>query len=234
MTNKAVSEMLNKVKGGLIVSCQALPDEPLYSSFIMSRLAKAAYQGGAVGIRANTPQDIQAIKEVVNLPVVGIIKRDYPDSNVYITPTKKEIMELCSSNTDMIAMDATFAQRPNGDSLESVMTYMKSHYPEVQTMADIATLEQAIAAENLGFDCVSTTLRGYTEETQGLRNDDNDFEFVRQLVETLSIPVIAEGNIDTPEKAACCLKYGCHAVVVGGAITRPKQITERFIQAMEL
>ncbi|MEI8671099.1 N-acetylmannosamine-6-phosphate 2-epimerase [Vibrio sp. SA48] len=224
--------MLNKVKGGLIVSCQALPDEPLYSSFIMSRLAKAAFEGGALGIRANTPQDVKAIKQVVDLPVVGIIKRDYQDSNVYITPTKNEVVELCGSSPEMIAMDATFEKRPNGESLASIMTYMKSHCPEVQTMADIATLEQAIEAEKLGFDCVSTTLRGYTEETQGLRNDDNDFEFVRQLVETLSIPVIAEGNIDTPEKAACCLNLGCHAVVVGGAITRPKQITEKFIQAM--
>lgn len=224
--------MLNKVKGGLIVSCQALPDEPLYSSFIMSRLAKAAFEGGALGIRANTPQDVKAIKQVVDLPVVGIIKRDYQDSNVYITPTKNEVVELRNSDPEMIAMDATFEKRPNGESLASIITYMKSHYPEIQTMADIATLEQAIEAEKLGFDCVSTTLRGYTAETLGLRNDDNDFEFVRQLVETLSIPVIAEGNIDTPEKAAKCLKYGCHAVVVGSAITRPKQITNAFVKAM--
>ncbi|MDE1332524.1 N-acetylmannosamine-6-phosphate 2-epimerase [Vibrio aestuarianus] len=107
--------MLSKVKGGLIVSCQALPDEPLHSSFIMSRLALAASQGGAVGIRANTPEDIEAIKETVDLPIVGIVKRDYQDSNVYITPTKKEILELLSSNPDMIAMDATFEKRPNGE-----------------------------------------------------------------------------------------------------------------------
>ncbi|MDE1219819.1 N-acetylmannosamine-6-phosphate 2-epimerase [Vibrio aestuarianus] len=224
--------MLSKVKGGLIVSCQALPDEPLHSSFIMSRLALAASQGGAVGIRANTPEDIEAIKETVDLPIVGIVKRDYQDSNVYITPTKKEIMELLNSNPDMIAMDATFEKRPNGESLASIMEYMKTYHPNVQTMADIATREQAIEAEKLGFDCVSTTLRGYTQETQGLRNDDNNFEFVRQLVELLSIPVIAEGNIDTPEKAAKCLQYGCHAVVVGGAITRPKQITDKFVKAM--
>ncbi|WP_337160753.1 N-acetylmannosamine-6-phosphate 2-epimerase [Vibrio alginolyticus] len=224
--------MLDKVKGGLIVSCQALPDEPLHSSFIMSRLAMAAKQGGSVGIRANTPEDINAIKQVVDLPIVGIIKKNYQNSKVFITPTKIEILELCDSSVDMIAMDATFEERPNGESLSSIMTYIKSHYPEIQTMADIATLEQAIEAEKLGFDCVSTTLRGYTEETLGMRNDDNDFEFVRQLVETLSIPVIAEGNIDTPEKAACCLKSGCHAVVVGGAITRPKQITDKFVKAM--
>ncbi|WP_029853842.1 N-acetylmannosamine-6-phosphate 2-epimerase [Vibrio parahaemolyticus] len=227
-----MNSMLNKVKGGLIVSCQALTDEPLHSEFIMSRLALAAKQGGAVGIRANTQKDIKAIKEVVDLPVVGIIKRDYDDSRVYITPTISDVMELLSAHPEMIALDATFEERPNGETLSSIVSYIKTHYPDTEIMADIATLEQAIEAEKLGFDCVSTTLRGYTEDTQGMRNDDHNFKFVRLLIQTLAIPVIAEGNIDTPEKAAACLDYGCHAVVVGGAITRPKQITEKFVKAM--
>jgi len=227
------NNMLEKVKHGLIASCQALEDEPLHSSFIMSKIALAASLGGAVGIRANSKEDILAIKKEVDLPVVGIVKRDYPDSEVFITATKKEIMELLESGCEMIAMDATLRKRPNGETLSDLVSFVKSEHPHVQLMADISTLEDAIEAEKLGFDCVSTTLYGYTEETKEHKLYDNDFSFIKDVLEKVKIPVIAEGNVITPEMAKTVISLGSYAVVVGGAISRPKQITERFVDAIK-
>ncbi|PAD35485.1 MULTISPECIES: N-acetylmannosamine-6-phosphate 2-epimerase [Terribacillus] len=221
--------MLNEVKHNLIVSCQALPEEPLHSSFIMSKMALAAKQGGAKGIRANSKEDIIEIKKEVSLPVVGIIKRDYKDSSVYITPTYQEIDELLESGCEMIAMDATERRRPEGIELGELVRYVREKDSSVQLMADIATLEDAIQADQLGFDCVSTTLYGYTEETKNNKLYDNDFEFLKRVLDNVSIPVIAEGNVITPEMAKRCLQLGAYSVVVGGAITRPQQITERFV-----
>lgn len=225
--------MLEKIKNGLVVSCQALENEPLHSSYIMSKMALAAAQGGAVGIRANSKEDIIAIKQEVSLPVVGIVKRDYPDSEVFITATKKEIDELAESGCEMIAMDATMRPRPNGEKLAELVAYTKENYPHVKLMADISTLEEALQAEQLGFDCVSTTLYGYTKETAGHKLYDNDFEFVKTVVSQVKIPVIAEGNILTPEMARRVLEIGVYAVVVGGAITRPQLITERFVNEIK-
>src|SRR5690606_3015198 len=227
------NNMLEKVKHGLIASCQALEDEPLHSSFIMSKIALAASLGGAVGIRANSKEDILAIKKEVDLPVVRIVKRDYPDSEVFITATKKEIMELLESGCEMIAMDATLRKRPNGETLSDLVSFVKSEHPHVQLMADISTLEDAIEAEKLGFDCVSTTLYGYTEETKEHKLYDNDFSFIKDVLEKVKIPVIAEGNVITPEMAKTVISLGSYAVVVGGAISRPKQITERFVDAIK-
>ncbi|MFJ6413708.1 N-acetylmannosamine-6-phosphate 2-epimerase [Terribacillus saccharophilus] len=221
--------MLNEVKHNLIVSCQALPEEPLHSSYIMSKMALAAKQGGAKGIRANSKEDIIEIKKEVSLPVVGIIKRDYKDSSVYITPTYQEIDELLESGCEMIAMDATIRRRPEGIELGELVRYVREKDSTVQLMADIATLEDAIQADQLGFDCVSTTLYGYTEETKNKKLYDNDFEFLKRVLDNVSIPVIAEGNVITPEMAKRCLQLGAYSVVVGGAITRPQQITERFV-----
>ncbi|MFG3612626.1 N-acetylmannosamine-6-phosphate 2-epimerase [Rummeliibacillus stabekisii] len=222
--------MIQQVKDGLIVSCQALPNEPLHSSFIMSKMALAAWQGGAKGIRANSKEDILAIKEEVDLPIVGIVKRDYRDSDIYITATTKEIDELLESQCDMIAMDATNRKRPGDIHLSELVAYVKEKAPECQLMADIATLEEAIEAERLGFTCISTTLHGYTEKTKGKKLYDNDFEFLKNVLSQIKIPVIAEGNILTPEMYQRCMEIGAHACVVGGAITRPKEITQRFVE----
>lgn len=139
---------------GLIVSCQALPDEPLHSSFIMSKMALAAYEGGAVGIRANTKEDILAIKETVDLPVIGIVKRDYNHSDVFITATSKEVDELIESQCEVIALDATLQQRPK-ETLDELVSYIRTHAPNVEIMADIATVEEAKNAARLGFDILA-------------------------------------------------------------------------------
>lgn len=219
---------IEKVKDNIIVSCQALENEPLHSSYIMSKMALAAYQAGAAGIRANSKDDIVAIQNEVPLPIIGIVKKDYSDSDVYITPTLKDVRSLCVLKVEVIAMDATFNTRPNNESLEEIVRKVKEEFPNILLMADIATLEEAKNAERIGFDIVGTTLHGYTTETKDMNIADNDFEFLKDVLKIIKIPVIAEGKIDTPEKAKRVLELGAHSVVVGGAITRPQEIAKKF------
>lgn len=224
--------LLNTLKGQLIVSCQALENEPLHSPFIMSKMALAAQQAGAAGIRANSVADIEAIQQQVSLPVIGIIKRDYPGSEVFITATLREIDELMTVSPEIIALDATSRPRPGGISLAELVMQIRERYPAVLLMADISTVAEAQQAQALGFDCVGTTLYGYTQETAGHRLPENDCQFLRDVAASVTVPVIAEGNVETPELAARCLALGAHCVVVGGAITRPQQIAGRFIAAI--
>lgn len=221
------------IEGKLIVSCQALPDEPLHSPVIMGRMALAAKEGGASGIRANTREDILEIKRVVDLPIIGIVKKNYEDSLVYITPTMAEVDELVSTNADIIALDATIELRPNNMSLEAFFKSVKEKYPHQKFMADCSTLEEAIEADRLGFDFIGTTLVGYTRYTEGIQIEANDFELIKKILSSVKTPVIAEGNISTPEKARRVLELGCYSVVVGSAITRPQWITKKFIDEME-
>ena len=220
---------LEKVKGKLIVSCQALEDEPLHSSFIMGRMAYAALVGGASGIRANTVSDIQEIKKNVNLPIIGIIKQQYGDNQVYITPTMKEIDALAAEGVEVIALDGTKRERPDGNTLENLMREAKTKYPNQLFMADISSVEEAVEAERIGFDIVGTTLVGYTEYTKG----NDPLTELEKVIKAVTVPVIGEGNIDTPVKAKKALELGAYAVVVGGAITRPQQITKKFVPEME-
>ena len=225
--------MLEDIKNHLIVSCQALEYEPLHSSFIMSKMALAAYQGGAKGIRANTIEDIQAIKKEVDLPIIGIIKQEYEGSVVFITPTIKEVDALVKEGVDIIAMDATIRERPHHIYLDDFFKEVRKKYPNQKFMADCSTIEEAIHADELGFDFIGTTMVGYTKESKGLKIDENDFEIIRTIIQKVKHPVIAEGNIDTPQKAKRVLELGCYSVVVGSIITRPQLITKRFTDIME-
>lgn len=220
---------IEDVRGGLIVSCQALADEPLHSSFIMGRMALAAKMAGAVGIRANTVEDIEEIKKNVDLPIIGIIKQVYDDSNVYISPTMDEIDKLVETNVEIIATDATDRPRPNGESLDEFYKKIREKYPDIVLMADCSTVEEALHADELGFDFIGTTMVGYTEESKDLKIDEDDFKILREIVEKSDHPVIAEGNIDVPEKARRVLELGAYTVVVGGAITRPQNIAKKFV-----
>ena len=225
--------MLDKIKSELVVSCQALDNEPLHSSYIMGRMAVAAEEGGAKGIRSNSKEDIIEIKKNTDLPVIGIVKRDYEDSEVFITATMKEIDELAESKCDMIALDATDRIRPNGETLETFVQAIRSKYPSILLMADASTVEEVIEAEKIGFDCVSTTLMGYTKKSEGQNIADNDFERLKIILDTVNVPVIVEGHIDTPEKAKRCKELGVHSIVVGSAITRPQLITAGFVEKMK-
>lgn len=224
-----MKEIFNQLKGKLIVSCQALEDEPLYSSFIMGKMALAATQAGAGGIRANTISDIKEIKKNTNLPIIGIIKRNYGNCNVYITPTIKEVDELVEEGVDIIAIDSTRRHRLDNVELEYFVKNIKEKYPNQIVMGDISNVDEAVYSEKIGVDIVSTTLCGYTDYTKG----DNPLNTLQEVLKAVKIPVIAEGNLDTPEKAKKSIQMGALAVVVGGAITRPKQIAEKFIKAIE-
>lgn len=222
---------MEELRHKLIVSCQALPDEPLHSDFIMARMAVAAKEGGASGIRANSVVDIAAIRKAVDLPIIGIIKRDYQGADVYITATMKEVDELMTVRPDIIAIDATTSTRPNGESLKEFFQKAKEKYPDQLWMADCSTIDEMLAADQLGFDFIGTTLVGYTKQSQGDKIESNDFEIIRKALSKLSHPLIAEGNIDTPDKVRRVLELGAYSVVVGSAITRPQLITKKFVEA---
>ena len=228
-----MNKKVENLKGKLIVSCQALPHEPLHSSFIMGRMALAAKEGGAMGIRANTKEDIKEIQSQVDLPIIGIVKRDYEDSEVYITPTMKEIEELMEVKPEIIAIDATTAKRPRGKSLDEFFREVKERYPEQLFMVDCSTVEEALHADALGFDFIGTTMVGYTPQSKGDRIEENDFEILRTIVAGVKHKVIAEGNINTPQKARRVLELGAYSVVVGSIITRPQLITKSFVEEME-
>ena len=228
-----MNDKVENLKGKLIVSCQALPHEPLHSSFIMGRMALAAKEGGAAGIRANTKEDIAEIQAQVDLPIIGIVKRDYEDSKVYITPTMREINELMEVRPDIIALDATHSLRPGGRTLDEFYREIRNSYPEQLLMADCSTVEEALFADQLGFDFIGTTLVGYTDQSKSLKIESNDFEIIRQIVAKVKHRVIAEGNINTPEKARRVIELGAFSVVVGSIITRPQLITKSFAEALD-
>ena len=225
--------LFNQIKGGLIVSCQALEHEPLYTKEggVMPLMAKAAAQSGAVGIRANTVRDITQIKAMVDLPVIGIIKKEYPGTPLYITVTMKEVDELAACGVDILAVQGTSALRPDRTTAPQFIQAIRAKYPDQLIMADCATLEEGIACANAGADFIGTTMRGYTPETQGC--DEIDFNFIRELSRKCPAKVIAEGHIHYPEQAKRALEAGAFALVVGGAITRPAEITARFVSAIE-
>lgn len=230
-----MEKKIEQLKGKLIVSCQALPEEPLHSSFIMGRMALAAKQGGAAGIRANTAEDIEEIRKNVELPVIGIVKRDYPGSEVYITPTMKEVDELMALDypPEILALDATENARPGGLKLDQFMRDIREKYPNQLLMADCSTVEEALHADEIGFDFIGTTMVGYTSQSKGFHIEENDFKILREIVAKVKGRVIAEGNINTPEKARRVIELGAFAVVVGSIITRPQRITKAFAEALE-
>jgi N-acylglucosamine-6-phosphate 2-epimerase len=211
---------------GLVVSCQAVEGEILHDFAIMDLFALAAQAGGADGIRASGIRDIRAIKQRVDLPIIGLIKEHYEDSDIYITPTLKEVKELCEEGVDYLALDATFRPRPHGEKLQDLVAYVKQNYPNIRLMADTARLEEALAAEKMGFDCVSTTLCGYTPETKGIAIPD--MKTVDAYLKNVKCQVIVEGGIWEASQVKEVLAHGAETVVIGTAITRPMEITQHF------
>jgi N-acylglucosamine-6-phosphate 2-epimerase len=224
-----LDQFITQVRGGLIVSCQALHDEPLHGPHIMARMALAAQQGGAVGIRANGPEDIAAIREAVPLPIIGLYKQDYDDSEVFITPTAQHVRAVVGAGASVVALDATQRQRPNAEALADLIAAV--HEASKLVLADVSTLDEARAAVAAGADLIAPTLSGYTPYSPQLAGPD--YALLQAMASQLTVPVIAEGRIRTPEEARLALEYGAIAVVVGSAITRPQIITRTFADAVK-
>lgn len=222
-------DILKSLKGKIIVSSQAMPDEPLYKEECMFALMQSVVNGGAEALRVAGARDVKNAKKL-NVPVIGLTKPNGLPTNwkeiVYITPGLKEVNELINAGADIIAFDGT--SRPHDNcSLEDIIETI--HKAKRLAMADISTLEEGINCAELGADIISTTLAGYTLES-GEPTKGPDYELLSALVKALDKPIILEGRIWTPEDVKKAFEYGAYCVVIGSAITRPQLITKRFIE----
>lgn len=229
---KSLSEILESTKGSIIVSCQALPGEPMYCEemSLMPFMARAAQKAGSKCIRTSSIRDVVEIKKATGLPVIGLVKRVVEGYASYITPTMQEIDELVAADSDIVALDCTQRVRGDGTTINEFIAQIKAKYPDIVLMADISTFEEGVNAQECGVNLVGTTLSGYTDYSPKV--DGPDFALVERLAKELTIPVIAEGKVHYPDQAKKMLELGAHAVVVGGAITRPLEIAQRFYQAI--
>lgn len=229
----SLDQILGVTKGSIIVSCQALPGEPLYCEemSLMPFMAKAAKEAGSKCIRTSSIRDVVEIKKATGLPVIGLVKRVVEGYDSYITPTMKEVDDLVAVDSDIVALDCTMRKRGDGTSINEFIAQIRQKYPDLILMADISTYEEGLNAQACGVQLVGTTLSGYTDYSPKV--DGPDFDLVARLAADLSIPVIAEGKVHYPDQAKKMLELGAHAVVVGGAITRPLEIAGRFYQAIE-
>ncbi len=226
MTKK---EILDAIHGKMIISCQAVEDEPLYveEKSIMYLMARAAKQAGTPAIRTSSIRDVIAIKEETGLPVIGLVKIQYPGYEGYITPTMKEVDDLVAAGSDVVALDCTLRKRGDGITVNEFIAQIKEKYPDIILMADISNYKEGINAWKCGVDIVGTTMSGYTAYTVS-GTDEPDYELMERLARDTDIPVIGEGRIHYPEQAVRALQTGVWAIVVGGAITRPLEIALRF------
>ena len=217
-------------KGALVISCQARADNPLHGPVYMSAMAQAAEAGGARGIRANGEADVAAIRAVTKLPIIGIAKVWDDRFPVYITPGFEQAAQVARAGADIVGIDATPRPR-NGEPVDRLIGRIRTELGR-EVFADIATLEEGRAAQAAGATYVATTLAGYTEETASRKTGGPDLELLSALVAEVPVPIVAEGRFDTPELVAEAFRRGAHAVVVGTAVTNPREITKKFVQAI--
>ena len=215
---------------GLIVSCQAREDNPLHGPHFMAAMARAAAQGGAAGLRANGAADIRALKASTDLPVIGIIKAELEGYEVIITPDFAHALAVAEAGADLIALDATARPHPDGAARDLIARVKREL--GVPVFADVATFDEGVAAAEAGADYVATTLSGYTSDTQAPPGAGPDLALLERLCSAIDVPVVGEGRFETPEQVAAAFALGAFAVVVGTAITNPREITRRFARAV--
>lgn len=226
-----MSNVIEKIKGTVIVSVQAMPSEPLHYEKCMIAMMKSVLNGGAGGLRVAGVRDIINAKKISKVPVIGITKPDKIPANfkeiVYITPTIKDALDVIHAGADIVAFDGTQRKRPNNEQIKDLIKYI--HINKRIAMADISTIDEGLQAQESGADILSTTLAGYTLESVSSPQNEPDFELLEKLVEQSKLPVILEGRIWTPEQVNKAFGLGAHSVVIGSAITRPQLITKRFV-----
>ena len=226
-------EILDAIHGKMIISCQAIPGEPLYleDDSVMYLMARAAKRAGTPAIRTSSIRDVVAIKKETGLPVIGLVKINYPGYDSYITPTMKEVDDLVAVGSDVVALDCTLRKRGDGTTINEFIAQIREKYPDIILMADISNYEEGINAWKCGVDIVGTTMSGYTDYTS--KKDEPDYELMTRLAADIDIPVIGEGKIHYPDQAVKALQTGVWSIVVGGAITRPLEIAQRFMKAID-
>ncbi|TDW91638.1 N-acetylmannosamine-6-phosphate 2-epimerase [Kribbella sp. VKM Ac-2566] len=229
MTINAVNDVLERIRGGLVVSCQARGSDPLRDSRVIAAVSASTVQGGAVGLRLEGPADIRAVRPLVDVPIIGLWKVDLEPSDVYITPTVQHAEEVVAAGATIVALDGTARPRPDGNPL--IRSIEAIHEAGALVMADVSTLAEGEAAEALGADVVSTTLSGYTPDSPQV--EAPDLTLVGELARRVQIPVVAEGRYRTPFQATQALSAGAWAVVVGTAITAPGWITSQFVRRLQ-
>lgn len=223
-------EIIRRLKNKVIVSCQAMPNEPFYNEMCMIAMMKSVVKGGAGGLRVAGVRDVRNAKGLFDIPVIGLTKPAVIPANwkeiVYITPSIKDTLDLIKAGADIVAFDGT--QRPHEDcTINEIIKYI--HINKRIAMADISTLEEGILAQDAGADMISTTLSGYTQNSPN-ESEGPDFKLLAELVKSLKVPVVLEGRIWSPEDVQEAFRLGAHCVVIGSAITRPQLITKRFVQ----
>ena len=226
--NGVMHPTIERLRGGLIVSCQAVPPSPLRDSRIIAALAQCAELGGAAGVRVDSPDDVATVRRALSIPVIGIYKiRDA--APVYITPTFRAAQAVARAGADIVAIQATGVRTSAADPLPDLIARVHAECG-IPVMADIAIAGEGREAAAAGADLVATTMSGYTPSSRQISGPD--LELVGELASALQVPVVAEGRIRTPEEAAAALRAGAWAVVVGRAITMPEGITAQFVRAM--
>jgi N-acylglucosamine-6-phosphate 2-epimerase len=221
---------LDRLRGGLVVSCQAREDNPLHGPRFMAVMASAAIAGGAVGIRADGVADVTAIRDAIGpqVPIMGIFKVKQPDASLFITPTAEAALAIVAAGARLVALDGTTRPRPGGERLADVVSAI--HAAGGAALADVGTIEDALYAVSCGVDAVGTTLSGYTPDSP--KGEGPDFVLLQRLARDCPVPVFAEGRIWTREEARKAIELGAAFVVVGTAITNPTAITARFVAAL--
>ncbi len=227
-----MANVIEKLKNGVIVLCHAEGDEPFNFPDYIAAFARAAEMGGASGIRVQGVDNIRSVRSAVNIPITGIIRGTYDDGWALITPDISDIESVINAGADLVALDATQRHRPNGLDGFEFLELVRRQY-RVPLIADVSTYIEGVRAAELGADMIATTLSGYTQYTEDRADDFPDFNLIERLTAEVHIPVIAEGRIWSPSEAAHALKCGAYAVVVGSAITRPKVITQRFVEVLK-
>lgn len=227
---------ISQLKRGLIVSCQATREEPMHGPQFMARMALASEIGGAVGVRVNGVDDICAAKELIKIPVIGIIKRDYPGTPVRITPTLREIREVAETGAEIVAVDCSFRKRPDDSTSPQLIAAAKREFPEMLFMADIATVEEGKFAWENGADIVASTLAGYPKPEDHFEGMIEfippSLEIIGELAQVVKCPIIAEGRMATAENAVKALALGAHCAVIGWSITRPQIIARNMVNTI--